>query len=46
MTVMEQKVMPDHVHLLLDVDPRVGVGSVVAKIKGHTSHELRKEFPG
>ncbi len=44
-TVMEQEVMPDHVHLLLDVDPRVGVDSVVAKIKGYTSHELRKEFP-
>jgi putative transposase len=44
-TVMEQKVMPDHVHLLLDVDPRVGVDSVVAKIKGYTSHELRREFP-
>ncbi len=44
-TVMEQEVMPDHVHLLLDVDPRVGVDSVVAKIKGYTSHELRQEFP-
>jgi putative transposase len=44
-TVMEQEVMPDHVHLLLDVDPRVGVDSVVAKIKGYTSHELRREFP-
>ena len=44
-TVMAQEVMPDHVHLLLDVDPRVGVDSVVAKIKGYTSHELRQEFP-
>jgi putative transposase len=38
-------VMPDHVHLLLDVDPRIGVASVVAKIKGYTSHELRAQFP-
>ncbi len=44
-TVMEIEVMPDHVHLLLDIDPRVGVNQVVAKIKGYTSHELRKEFP-
>lgn len=44
-TVMNMEVMPDHVHLLLDVDPRVGINSVVAKIKGYTSHELRKEFP-
>jgi putative transposase len=43
--VMEMEVMPDHVHLLLDIDPRVGVNQVVAKIKGYTSHELRKEFP-
>jgi putative transposase len=37
--------LPDHVHLLLDVDPRVGVNVVVGKIKGFTSHELRNEFP-
>jgi putative transposase len=44
-TVIEMEVMPDHVHLLLDVDPRVGVNSVIAKIKGYTSHELRRRFP-
>jgi putative transposase len=44
-TVMEMEVMPDHVHLLLDIDPRVGVNQVIAKIKGYTSHELRQEFP-
>ncbi len=43
--VMEMEVMPDHVHLLVDIDPRVGVNQVVAKIKGYTSHELRKELP-
>ena len=31
--VIEMEVMPDHVHLLLDVDPRFGVDSVVRKIK-------------
>ena len=44
-SIMGMEVMPDHVHLLLDVDPRIGVNSVVARIKGYTSHELRKEFP-
>jgi putative transposase len=44
-TVLGSDVMPDHVHLLLDVDPRIGVASVVAKIKGYTSHELRQQFP-
>ena len=43
--VMEMEIMPDHVHLLLDIDPRVGVNQVIAKIKGYTSHELRQEFP-
>jgi putative transposase len=44
-TVLGIEVMPDHVHLLLDVDPRVGGASVVAKFKGYTSHELREQFP-
>lgn len=43
--VLEMEIMPDHVHLLLDVDPRLGVVSIVGKIKGYTSHSLRKEFP-
>jgi putative transposase len=43
--IMDMEVMPDHVHFLLDVDPRIGVNKVVAKIKGYTSHELRQEFP-
>lgn len=44
-TVMQMEVMPDHVHLLLDVDPRVGVVTVVAKVKGYTSHALRAQYP-
>jgi putative transposase len=44
-TVLDIEVMPDHVHVLLDVDPRIGIASVVAKIKGYTSHELRAQFP-
>ncbi len=43
--VLEMEVMPDHVHLLLDVDPKKGVVTAVNMIKGYTSHELRKEFP-
>jgi putative transposase len=44
-TVIEMEVLPDHVHLLLDVDPRAGINVVVGKIKGFTSHDLRNEFP-
>jgi len=43
--VIEMEVLLDHVHLLLDVDPRAGINVVVGKIKGFTSHELRNEFP-
>jgi putative transposase len=43
--VMDMAVQPDHVHLLLDVDPRIGVNTVVGKIKGYTSHTLREEYP-
>jgi putative transposase len=44
-SVVEQEVMPDHVHLLLDVNPKIGVYHVVSKIKGFTSKTLREEFP-
>lgn len=43
--VLEMEVMPDHVHLLLDIDPTIGVQMVVSKIKGKTSNLLNKEFP-
>ena len=43
--VMEIEVMPDHMHLLLDVDPRMGIDAVVGKIKGYTAHVIRKEYP-
>lgn len=43
--VLDVEVMPDHVHLLLDIDPKKGVVTAVNMIKGYTSHELRKEFP-
>ena len=43
--VLEMEVMPDHVHLLLDVDPTIGIDKIVMKIKYNTAHVLRKEFP-
>lgn len=43
--VLDIEVMPDHVHLLLDVDPKIGIYSVITKIKGYTSKQLREEFP-
>jgi putative transposase len=43
--VLDMEIMPDHVHLLLDVNPMIGVVTVVSKIKGYTSKILREEFP-
>jgi len=42
--VLEMEIMPDHVHLLLDINPQIGVITVIAQIKGYTAHMLRKEF--
>jgi putative transposase len=45
-TVIDVEVLPDHVHLILDVDPRLGISDIIGKIKGYTAHTLRAEFPG
>jgi putative transposase len=43
--VIELEVMPDHVHLLVGVDPQFGVNRLVRLIKGRSSRLLRLEFP-
>ena len=43
--VLDMEILPDHVHLLLDVNPKIGVFRIVNKIKGYTSRILREEFP-
>jgi putative transposase len=37
--------MPDHVHLLVVVDPQYGIHRLVKQIKGRSSRLLRQEFP-
>ena len=37
--------MPDHVHLLVEVDPQYGIHRLVKAIKGRSSRVLREEFP-
>ena len=44
-TIVEMEVMPDHVHLLIDCNPRFGIMEAVRKLKGTTSNVLRDEFP-
>jgi len=43
--IIELEIMPDHVHLLVEVDPQFGINQAVRSIKGFSSHTLRKEFP-
>lgn len=43
--LIEMEIMPDHVHLLMEVDPQYGINRAVRHIKGFSSHILRKEFP-
>jgi len=43
--IIEMEIMPDHVHLLIEVDPQFGINKAVRSIKGFSSHTLRSEFP-
>ena len=43
--IEEVKILPDHVHVLIQVQPTNTVADVVQKLKGGTSYLLRKEFP-
>jgi putative transposase len=43
--IVELEVMPDHGHMLCEVDPQFGVHKFVKRIKGRSSALLRKQFP-
>lgn len=45
MVVHALEVMPDHVHLFIETDPRWAPAEFVGKIKANTSRVLRTEFP-
>ena len=42
--IIEMEIMPDHVHLLVEVDPRYGIHKFIKQVKGVSSHMIRKEF--
>ena len=42
--IYEQDILPDHVHLLIDTNPKIVVYTTINKIKGYTSRILRDEF--
>lgn len=43
--IVEMEVMPDYVHMLVEVDPQLGIHRAVKRMKGRSSHDLRCEFP-
>jgi len=43
--IIELEVMPDHVHLFVEVDPQFGIHRLIRLMKGRSSHHLREEFP-
>ena len=43
--IMTLEVMPDHVHMFIEFDPRINLHNVVKRLKGRSSHILREEYP-
>jgi putative transposase len=39
------EVLPDHIHILAEVEPQFGIHRFVKTLKGKSSHILRSEFP-
>lgn len=44
-TIKALEVMPDHVHIFIDFDPRRSIHSVIKAMKGRSARVLRSEFP-
>ncbi|WP_305045059.1 IS200/IS605 family transposase [Geoalkalibacter sp.] len=42
--ILELEIMPDSVHLQVEVDPQFGIHNVIKRIKGRSSRILRQEF--
>ena len=43
--IIEMEVVEDHIHLLCEIDPQLGVNKFVKAVKGRSSRILRSEFP-
>jgi putative transposase len=42
--IIALEIMPDHVHLLVEVDPQFGIHRLVKRLKGRSSRYLRQEY--
>lgn len=43
--IIEMEVMSDHVHILVDVNPRFGIMNLINRIKGISSRRIREKYP-
>ncbi len=43
--VIAYEMMPDHIHLLLDCNPKFNILSIIKRIKGTSSRILRDKYP-
>lgn len=43
--ILALEIMPDHLHLFVNAPPTLAPHEIAARIKGVSSHHLRREFP-
>ena len=43
--IIEMETMPDHIHMIVDCNPRFGIMECVKKMKSTSARTLRAEFP-
>jgi len=43
--ILSGSVSPDHIHILISIDPSISVSRLVKYLKGKTSRKLQQEFP-
>ena len=45
-TIVEGHVMPDHVHMLIEIPPKHAVASVIGFLKGKSAIAIARQFSG
>lgn len=43
--ILDMEVMPDHVHMIIDCNPRFGIMNCIRKLKGISSKRMRETYP-
>lgn len=43
--ILALEVMPDHLHLFISTNPDISIQKLIQRLKGRSSHHLRREFP-